>query len=58
MAVAEKNQRLASDNIEIEEVENFINVRANELGLPELDELFEELCGVYSNHIEKEILSK
>ena len=57
-AAAEKQERLTSDNIEIEEIENFINLRAHELGLPELDQLFEELCGVYSNHIEKEILSK
>jgi len=56
--LAEKNEKIVADNNEIDSIENFINTKARELGILELDKMFEQICSYFSGHIEKEILSK
>ncbi len=58
ISLAEKAERITADNNEIESIENFINTKARELGVLELDKMFEQTCSYFSSHIEKEILSK
>ena len=54
----EKLDKIKSNNLELENLEIFINSKTNELGISEIDSIFVELCAAYGNQMEKDIIIK
>jgi len=56
--VSERSKKVTADEAEIERLESLISSKAQAYGIPELDDLFTELCNSHGRYVEKEILSR
>ena len=54
----EKLDRMKSNNLELDNLEITITNKTNELGIPEVESIFEQMCSTHGNRIEKHILTK
>ena len=58
ISINEKLDKMRSNSLELENLEITINNKTNELGIPELESIFEQMCSTYDNRIEKQLLTK